>query len=116
MVDNAGEKARQERTQKIISCLSTKHVFWLMIILPRHAICKSYLPQGGVCLDLLYDLIHSFKAPGLVSLLLKHLDVIPDDFDQIISKLKGAFLTNDAAQNKELLELTTHERLKTAWI
>ena len=47
---------------------------------------------------------------------LKHLDVIPDDFDELISKLKGAFLTNDTAQNKRLLDLTTHERLKTAWV
>ena len=30
--------------------------------------------------------------------------------------LKGAFLTKDTAQNKRLLDLTTHERLKTAWV
>ena len=68
-----------------------------MMILPKHAIHKSHLPQGAACLGLLQDLIHSSKALELQSLLLKHLDVIPDDFDEIISKLKGAFLTKDAA-------------------
>ena len=47
-------------------------------------------------------------------MLLKHLDAIPDNFDELLSKLKGAFLKNDAAQNKRLLDLTAHERLKTA--
>ena len=49
-------------------------------------------------------------------MLLKHLDAIPDNFNELISKLKGAFLKNDAAQNKRLLDLTAHERLKTAWV
>ena len=49
-------------------------------------------------------------------MLLKHLDAIPDNFNELISKLKGAFFKNDAAQNKRLLDLTTHEILKTAWV
>ena len=61
-------------------------------------------------------MIYSSKALEFDSLLLKHLDVIPDDFDELISKLKGAFLANNAAQNSRLLEITTNERLKTAWV
>ena len=42
--------------------------------------------------------------------------MIPDDFDQLIGKLESAFLRNNTLQNKRLLELTSHEGLKTAWI
>ena len=115
-MDKTGEEESLERTQEIISLLSTKHVFWLMMILPNHAINKSYLPQREACLDQLQDLIHSSKALEFDSLLLKHLDVIPDDFDELISKLKGAFLTNDTTQNSRLLDMTSHEILRAAWV
>ena len=49
------------------------------------------------CLGLLQELIHSSKSFEFKSLLLEHLDVIPDDFDKVIGKLKGAFVTNEAA-------------------
>ena len=103
-------------TQNIISQLSAKHVFWLMMILPPHTILKECLPQDSPCLDQLQDLIQSSVAIEFHDLLLQHLDVIPDDFDQLIGKLESAFLRNNTLQNKRLLELTSHEGLKTAWI
>ena len=74
------------------------------------------MPLGAEYLNLLQGLIHSSKAFEFHTLLLEHLNVIPDNFDELINKLKGVFLTSDAAQKKRLLGLTTHERLKTAWI
>ena len=74
------------------------------------------MPLGAEYLNLLQGLIHSSKAFEFHTLLLEHLNAIPDDFNELVSQLKGAFLTSDAAQNTRLLGLTTHERLRTAWI